>query len=302
MKRDFLSLLDLTPEEIYQLLDRADALYDLWTIHQIPQVLQDKRVGLWSQGNGFRNRTAFELGIQSMGGTVLSIPGELGIHEPIEDIGHYLNNWLDLMVVRTGDHKMLERLAGDFKGPVINAKTTYNHPCEVLGDLQFIRRERGTLEGLKVVFVGAVENLCRTWFEAAQQLPIEVVQVAPSRFLPPDADIDTLNKTAKGRISTCSSLNDAVDSSVDLIYTDCWPSASQFTGGIGEVQNLFLPFQITSSVLSKMNPKGWFLPCPPITRGQEVSASAAASPLNRNYDCKNFLLHAQNAILEYLVT
>jgi ornithine carbamoyltransferase len=290
--RSFLSVTDLSTEELSGVLDRADELHDLWHERRMPQSLVGRRIALWFVGQGFRNRLAFELGARSMGADVSTVPGELGVQEPIEDVGHYLANWFDALVIRCRRHEELLRLARDAELPTINARTGYNHPCEIVGDLQFVRRERGSLDGLSVVFVGEITNLCRSWFEAACVLPINVFQIGPSDYLLPDADVAALNARAAGSVATAASLG-CIDASVDLIYTDCWPR----DGDAEAVREAFAAYRITREVVDAMG-EGLFLPCPPVTRGEEVTAAALDAPVCRNYAAKEFLLHAQNALME----
>jgi ornithine carbamoyltransferase len=294
--KSFLSITDFDTAELNGILDRADALYSLWHDNAMPRSLRDMRVALWFWGNGFRNRVAFELGARAMGADVSFIPGELGVHEPLEDMGHYLDNWFDLAVVRCKSHDDLMALHAATDMPIVNARTSFNHPCEIMGDLQFIRRKRGSLEGLNVVFVGEVTNLCMSWLEAAVRFPISVTQAAPRGFLLDSAVARAMAADARGRISTSTDLQAAVGPDVDVIYTDCWPKETHKE----EIARIFLPYQITADVLKKMNPQGFFLPCPPVSRGQEVSMDAMQSPLCMNHPAKEFLLHAQNAIMEHL--
>lgn len=189
--KHFISLLDYSTDELLEVLDRAEFLAKAWREHKMPDSLKNKTVGLWFYGNGFRNRIAFEIGLKSMGASVSYIPGDLGIHEPLEDIGQYLSNWFSLLVIRAKNHKDLLYLSEHSSIPVINARTDFSHPCEIMGDLQYIRTYRGSLDELKVVFVGEVTNLCMSWFEAAVKFPIQVTQVAPIGY---EADQDLLQK------------------------------------------------------------------------------------------------------------
>lgn len=298
--KNFISLLDYSHEALIHILDRADALYDNWQSGQMPQPLLNRQVGLWFYGQGFRNRLAFEIGAKAMGAQVSYIPGELGVHEPLEDIGAYLENWYSLLVVRAAHHADLTYLAEHIAIPVINARTELGHPCEIMGDLQFIRRHRGTIDGLKVVFVGEIGNMCMTWLEAAVSLPITVIQVAPEAYLASPELIKRLNARALGQVSTSTDLQAALKD-VDLIYTDCWPKTSD-SADKSHIRSLFSPYQITAAHLSNLKDKAIFLPCPPVTRGEEVSAETMQSPFCFNYKAKNFLLHAQNAIMEMLIT
>lgn len=292
---DFLRVDDLTGNELIGILDRADELRELWNEGRMPKPLSGKRVALWFFGHGFRNRMAFEIGARAMGADVSFVPGELGVDEPIEDIGGYLDNWFSLLAIRAKRHADLERVAREAAAPVINARTDFNHPCEIVGDLQYLRGARGSLEGLNVVFAGEVTNLCMSWFEAAVRLPIEVTQAGPEGRLLPAEKVRELNARSVGRISTVSDLDLAVSEKTDLVYTDCWPRG----GDPAETEKLFMPFRVTTGLLSRMNPRGFFLPCPPVTRGQEVEADAMLSPLCKVREAKDRLLHAQNALMEF---
>lgn len=296
--RHFISLLDYTSEELIDILDRADYLTCAWRENRMPKSLISKQIGLWFPGNGFRNRLAFEIGLQAMGASVSYIPGELGIHEPLADIGHYLENWYSILVIRAKKHEDLLYISQNTKIPVINACTDYSHPCEIMGDLQFVRKHRGSLDDLNVIFVGEVTNLCNSWFEAAARFPLKVTQVAPEGYEANNDMVNMLNSNAVGRIATSNDL-DLLIEEADLIYTDCWPKSRDEEEQI-KVKEKFLPYQITGKHLSRLNRQSIFLPCPPVTRGQEVSFEAMNSNLCLNYNAKQYLLHSQNAILEMI--
>ncbi|MHB8131214.1 MAG: ornithine carbamoyltransferase [Mobilitalea sp.] len=294
--KHFISILDYSQEELVELLDRADYLAAAWRENRMPKSLINQKIGLWFYGNGFRNRVAFEMGARAMGADVTYIPGELGKEEPLEDVIHYLQNWYSMLVIRAKSHQDLTFLANSSNIPIINARTNVSHPCEIIGDLQFIRKHRSSLEDLNVVFVGEVTNLCMSWFEAAVKFPIKVTQVSPLKYQANDNLIRTLNAKASGYITTNCEL-DSVIEKADLIYTDCWPKASDDVMK-ANILTQFLPYQITSKHLSKLHRKAMFLPCPPVNRGQEVSEEAMKSELCMNYKAKDYLLHSQNAIME----
>jgi len=290
----FITLTDHSTENLTAVLDRADVLHAAWHGGRMPASLAGKRGALWFFGNGFRNRMAFEMGAMSLGAEVSFVPGELGKHEPIEDIGQYLALWFDFLVVRAARHKDLVYLSQSSGIPLINARTDWNHPCEIMGDFQYIRRIRGSLDGLKVVFVGEFTNLCMSWFRAATRLPIEVVQIGPPKYLADTSFVDTMNREAWGRLSVSEAL-DPVLEGTDVLYTDCWPKSEN----TDEVRSVFLHYQIDTHHVDRINTDGFFLPCPPVTRGEEVTAEAMIHPLCKNHVAKEYLLHAQNAIMEY---
>jgi ornithine carbamoyltransferase len=297
--RNYLSLLDSTTDELISILDRADELEACWRQNRMPRPLKDKQVGLWFYGNGFRNRLAFEIGARAMGASVSYIPGELGVHEPLEDIGPYLQNWFSMLVVRCKRQKDLEFLAQSVSIPIINARTEIGHPCEILSDLQFVRKKRGALDGLRVVFVGEVTNLGMSWLEAGNRFPISVVQVSPKKYQASAGLLDDLRKNAKGHIAPSEDLSESI-ATADVIYSDCWPK-SDSEEGRKRIAADFLPYQITAGLLERAKRDALFLPCPPVTRGQEVSDNAMKSPLCMNFEAKNHLLHCQNVIMEFVV-
>jgi ornithine carbamoyltransferase len=262
----------------------------------MPQALSGKRVALWFYGEGFRNRLAFELGAKEMGAAVAYVPGELGVQEPIEDIAGYLQNWFSMLVLRTKRHEDLLEVAARSTVPVINARTDRTHPCEVLGDLLYLRERRGTLEEVKVAFVGEASNLCMSWLEAAAVLPIRVFQVCPVGYEADAAHLASLRTGAAGELQVTHDLESALVD-VDLIYTDCWPKGAGAEEQ-GRIKEAFLPYQVNLEHLDCLGAGGVFLPCPPVTRGEEVSAEAMRSPRCQNHAAKDNLLHVQNAIME----
>jgi ornithine carbamoyltransferase len=297
--RSFLSLMSCSQEELFRLLDRADELQQAWQERRMPQALAKQRVGLWFYGQGFRNRVAFELGARSMGADVSYVPGDLGVQEPLEDMGAYLGNWYDLLVVRARWEADLLELTDSCGIPVVNARTDRGHPCEIMGDLQYVRGIRGSLEGLKVVFLGEVTNLGRSWLEAANRFPIRVTQVAPEAWLATDEERQALCRQASGDLRFTTELDEALQGA-EVIYTDCWPKAEE-PEEKKHIRRAFLPYQVQTRHLNEAGPSAIFLPCPPVTRGEEVSSDAMHSPQCRNHAAKACLLHAQNAILEFLM-
>jgi ornithine carbamoyltransferase len=148
MPKDFITFLDYSRAEIEALLDRTVRMRDAHHARNMPRALAAKTLPPVRDGAGFRNRVAFELGIASMGGIAVQVPGRLDESESIEDVTAYLNNRFDAIVARVKPHSFLQRLAAAATVPVINARTDYNHPCEVLGDLAYLRARRGGLDGL----------------------------------------------------------------------------------------------------------------------------------------------------------
>lgn len=294
--KHFISLRDWGAAPTQKVLERASELARLWRNGEMPSTLAGKRIALWFEGSGFRNRLAFELGAKAMGGTVAHVPGELGVDEPIEDVVGYLQNWFSMLVLRVKRHEALLDLANRSSIPVINARTDKGHPCEVLGDLMYMRERRSTLDGLRVVFVGETTNLGMSWLEAAAVLPISVTQVSPQGYGVAPEILAHLRDGAAGELRVSHDLESAI-TGADILYTDSWPSAAS-PDEAAAIREKFLPYQITQHHLTMLSEDGVFLPCPPVTRGEEVSEEAMLSGRCENHAAKACLVHVQNAILE----
>jgi ornithine carbamoyltransferase len=278
---DFLALDDHRADTLESILRRAIGYAQAWRERQVPQPLQGVRVALVVDDGGWRNTTAFELGIKVMGGLCVRAPISLAGNEAVGDLAQYLDNWFDIVVIRTPDLGQLRRLAEAATLPVINARTRSNHPCETLGDLAYVLQQRGNLSGLRVGVVAPDGNILGSWAEAAAALSIEVVQIYPERW--------HARRFAKiERFSATTEMGALA--SADVVITDSWPEDVE----PAEV----LDYQITAATLEHFAPDELFIPCPPVTRGQEVTADAMVSPSCHVIAAKAFLLHAQNALLE----
>ncbi|MEX3953959.1 hypothetical protein AB4Y40_40480 [Paraburkholderia sp. EG287B] len=282
-KRDILAVDDLRTPELVAIIERAQEMARLWEERRMPQSLAGKRVGLVVNDTGWRNTTAFDLGIQAMGGICVHPPLRWDTREALNDLATYLDNWFDGIVTRTPDLSILRAFADLSRGPVINARTRQNHPCETIGDLAFYFHRHRKVDGIKVGVVSPESNILQSWIEASAALPIAVVQVYPEKW-----HVKTTT-SAYRRFSTSTDMNALVDA--DILVTDCWPDDATPS----ELER----YQITAAMLDRRRPDSEFIPCPPVSRGKEVSADAMTHPACRVVEAKAFLLHAQNAALEW---
>ncbi|MBR0705734.1 ornithine carbamoyltransferase [Bradyrhizobium liaoningense] len=280
--RDFLQFQDLDAGTIVSIVDRAQAMATAWNGHAMPQSLAGKRVAVIADDSGWRNTTAFDLGVRAMGGISVQPPIKFNVHETTADLARYLDNWFDILVVRTRELSTLHELASNATAPVVNARTRSNHPCETLGDLAYVRSRRGSLEGLKVAGVAPDANILRSWVEASIALPIKLTQAYPADWHV--RDIASPNFTAS---TDLDAMYDA-----DVIITDCWP--------VGAHHDQLARYRISAALLDKCRPDAIFLPCPPVTRGQEVTTDAMSHATCQSTVAKAYLLHAQNALLEWI--
>ena len=284
--RDFLEFHSLPIEVIFAVIDRAGKLAAHWHGRTMPQSLLGKRIGIIVDDTGWRNTTAFDLGAKAMGGICVQTPISFNVRETTVDIAGYLDNWFDLLIIRTKELATLQEVASVADAPVINARTKTNHPCETLGDLAYVQSVRGTLDGLKVVGVAADANIFRSWVEASKIMPIHVTQVYPERWHVTDPNL--LNQNFR----TSTDIRDLLDA--DVIVTDSWPSDG--------TESELLPFQVSASLLDRGRKNVIFLPCPPVARGEEVTSDAMMHRACQSRQAKSFLLHAQNALMEWALT
>ena len=220
-----------------------------------------------------------------LGAECVQVPVALSGREVIADLAQYLSNWFDLIAIRSPSLEQMTDLARRTKIPVLNLRTRQNHPCEILGDLSFIKETGRSLRGLSVVAVCAAGNIVHSWAEAASVYPLTLMQIAPKDFW-----IDERIYSAS-RITRTEDLS--AISGADVVITDCWPC--------GDRASNFSAFQITGAVLDDLKPNSLFLPCPPVTRGQEVSEDAMTHEKCMVFQAKSHLLHAQNACLEAML-
>ena len=281
---DLLSISDHDRSFLEQLSLRAIKLAESWQSRTMPQTLAGARIGSIAELPGWRNPTALALGIQAMGGTCVTIDATLEGAETVRDLAGYIDNWFDLLAVRTPRLSRLQAFADALDAPVMNLRTNDNHPCEILGDLSYVLSQRGSWDGLRVAMVGPAGNIARSWFEAAEVLPIEVKQVAPPHLW--------VSQSEYGQPSGATDDLNAIEDA-ELIITDCWPPQHDI-----KEQDTLSEFRIDAALLNRCRPDVLFLPCPPVTRGEEVSADAMLHPRSLSKPAKAYLMHIQNAYLE----
>jgi ornithine carbamoyltransferase len=166
--RDLLALSDLSVSDVMGIIERAQDMAEFWKQRCMVQSLAGRRFALVVNDSGWRNTTAFDLGIQAMGGTCTHAPLRWDTREDVADLAAYLDNWFDGIITRAPDLSVIRSLADAARAPIINARTRQNHPCETLGDLAFLFHRRGRIEGMKIGVVSPKSNILGSWIEAQQ--------------------------------------------------------------------------------------------------------------------------------------
>jgi ornithine carbamoyltransferase len=283
--KDLLRLSDLDAAAINRLVDGALLLKKDFDQRAQSRPLAGRRICLIVDDTGWRNPSALDLGSSMLGATCTRVSASLDGKEAISDLARYLDNWFDLIAIRTRSLAKLAELAAVSSRPVINLRTRENHPFETLGDLSFVKSILGSIDNLVVAAVAPADNIIHSWAEAAAVMSLHLIQVAPREHW-----LDR-GYYGHGKITQTESM--AVLCEADVIITDCWRQ-----GASARVMN---KFQITGAHLDCGKPGMMFIPCPPVARGQEVSEDAVSHHACVCFSAKEFLLHAQNAfVLEAL--
>jgi len=239
--------------------------------------LSGKSIVLFFPSSSIRTRVTFEKGIYLLSGQPILFPSDsLDKKELIEDVAGYLNNWADCIVIRHGDIDLIDRFSKHSKVPIINAMTKANHPCEVLSDLYAISKRRNDFMDLTYTFVGVNANIGKAWAEAAKAFGLKFIHCCPSGY-----EIESVNVEYDVKRAMSQS---------DIVLTDSIPP---------ECLTDFMPYQITTDLMRIAKPSAMLNPCPPFTRGDEVSTDVINSEFFVGYEFKESLLYVQQAIILY---
>ncbi|HUW99047.1 MAG TPA: ornithine carbamoyltransferase [Acidiferrobacter sp.] len=298
MTRHFLSLLDFTPKELRALIERAITLKAILRRREPHEYLRARSLALIFEKSSTRTRVSFEAGITQLGGNAMFLaPAELqlGRGEPLEDTARVISRMVDAIVIRTHEHAKLTAFAAHSQVPVINALTDRFHPCQLLADIQTYFELRGDIAGRSVAWIGDGNNVCHSWINAARQFGF-TLRIATPKGYEPDADIVT---AAGAAIRFCQSPEEAA-TGADLVVTDTWASMGQEAEK--EARTLaFKGFCVDDRLMDLADPRAFFMHCLPAYRGTEVTAEVIDGPRSAVWDEAENRLHAQKALLEFLL-
>jgi len=296
--KHFLSLLDIEPQRLEQLVQRAIELKAMLRAGEEYLPLRHKTLGMVFEKSSTRTRVSFETAmIQFGGGAIFLSAGDtqMGRGEPPEDTARVLSSMVDCIMLRTHSHDMVERYAAVSRVPVINALTDRLHPCQLLADVMTYHEYRGSIRGRKVAWVGDGNNMCHSYVNAARQFDFTLHVAAPAAYQP-DAGIVG---AAGDRVRVFSEPREAVEG-VDLVVTDVWASMGQEEEA-GDRQAAFMRYQVDGQLLGLAAKDALFMHCLPAHRGEEVSAEVIDGPQSVVWDEAENRLHSQKALLEYLL-
>jgi ornithine carbamoyltransferase len=296
--RHFLSLMDCTPDELVSVIRRGIELKDLRQRGVLFEPLKGRVLGMIFEKSSTRTRLSFEAGMIQLGGQAIFLSPrdtQLGRGESIGDCAQVMSRMLDAVMIRTFAHSNLSEFAANSRVPVINGLSDDLHPCQLLADMQTFLEHRGSIKGRTVAWVGDGNNMCNSYIEAAIQFDFQLRVACPEGFEPDPRFV----AQAGERVRIFRDPKQAVQGA-HLVSTDVWTSMGQEEETARRLK-LFAPYQVTRALLDLAAPDVLFMHCLPAHRGEEISMDVLDDPRAVAWDQAENRLHAQKALLEFLV-
>lgn len=297
--RHFLTLSDLSTQELYVLIERSIEIKSAMQKGESYQPLQGKVLAMIFEKSSTRTRVSFEAGMSQFGGHAIFMSSEgtqLGRGEPIEDTARVLSKMVDGIMIRTFEQEKIECLAKYASVSIINGLSDTYHPCQLLADMQTYYEHRGSIEGKTVAWLGDGNNMCHSYINAARLYGFHLRFACPEGYLP---DENIVNSAADC-VEYFSDAKAAV-MAADLVVTDVWASMGQ-EQEVDERAKVFAPYQVNSELMALANNDALFMHCLPAHRNEEVTSEVIESKQSVVWDEAGNRLHAQKALLEFLLS
>ena len=295
LKKDFISILDFSKQEIIDLLTKAKELKALQKKIILQDPLKGKTLAMIFQKPSNRTRVSFEVGMYQLGGLAVNILPqeiEIGVRESIPAVAKTLSRFVDAIMLRVFKHKDLIEFCQNADVPVINGLSDLEHPCQALADILTIEEKKSNLETIKICYVGDGNNVCNSLIHIANLLNMEIVVACPKNYEP-------LNHEKFSNLTISHNPKEAV-LNADVIYTDVWVSMGQEEETTKRTKD-FQGFMVTKELISKAKKDCLFMHCLPAHPGFEVSEEVLNLPNSIIFDQAENRLHAQKAVLYYLL-
>ena len=308
MTRHFLADDDLSPDELVEVLDLADRLKADRAAGRfsVRPLAGPRSVAVLFDKSSTRTRVSFSVGIAELGGYPLVLEtasSQLGRGESIEDTARVLDRQVAAIVWRTSGQHRIEALASASSVPVVNALTDLVHPCQLLADLQTVREHHGRLAGLRLAYLGdGANNMAHSYLLAGANAGMHVRIGTPSDFLPMPSVVARAARLAEATGGSVEVLHDPAEApaGADVLATDTWVSMGQ-EAEAAERSSPFVPFALDEQALARADPRAVVLHCLPAYRGKEISAGVLDGPASAVWDEAENRLHAQKALLTWLL-
>ncbi len=302
---DMLCLQDYTKDEIYQVLSLALELKKMRNNGVKHEYLKGKTLAMIFTKSSTRTRVSFEAGMQQLGGHAMFLSGndiQLGRGEPISDTAQVMSRMVDCIMIRTFAHSDIEELAQYSSVPVINALSDLLHPCQVLADLQTIYEHKGTLEGLKLAYIGDGNNMAHSLMLGCTKVGINVSIGCPDGYRPDNKITEMAKKNAQENNCELIITPDPKEAikDADIVYCDVWASMGQESEQKIR-EKAFSGFCVDKDMFALAKKDACFMHCLPAHRGEEVTSDVIDSPASIIFDQAENRLHAQKALMVLLV-
>lgn len=297
MKRDFISIFDLTKQEIFEIFELTKKLKESQKKGIQHKMLKDKTLAMIFEKPSLRTRVTFETGMTQLGGHAIYLgpsDAKIGVREAVADVGKNLSRWVDLIMARVFAHKTVEDLAKSATIPVINGLCDLEHPCQIMCDLFTIIEKKGALDTVVIAYLGDGNNVCNSFIAGSALLGFQVNIATPKGYEP--------NKEYLAKSKTVALVNDPKKAvtHADIVYTDVWASMGQETEAKAR-KEIFKPFQVNSQLLELANKNYMVMHCLPAHRGEEITDEVIEDKHSIVFDQAENRLHIQKAIMVWLL-
>ncbi len=303
--RDFLTLDDVSSDELHLVLDRAAQLKAAQARGTPHALLAGRSLAMLFEKASLRTRTTYAVGMAQLGGHAVDLMNEhtqIGVRESIPDIARNLERWVDALMARVYDQAMLEELARWANIPVINGLSDRAHPCQILADLLTVRERCGGFEGRRLAYVGDGFNVCNSLLLGSALAGLDICVSAPDGYEPNEDVLERAQEIAEGAGASVELDPDPRGAvrGADVVYTDAWISMG-LEAEARQRREAFAPYRVTADLMRLAKPNAVFMHCLPAHRGEEVTDEVIDGAQSAVFDQAENRLHTQKALLVALI-
>ncbi len=296
--KHFINLDDLSNHDLTGIIDNAIALKKQHQAGEINQQLKNKTLAMIFDKSSTRTRVSFEAGMTQLGGHALFLSDrdiQLGRGEPVKDTAIVISSMVDIIMMRVSSHDDINIFANNGSVPIINALSDESHPCQLLADMMTYQEHKGSIQGKTVAWIGDGNNMCHTYMQAAKAFGFKLNIATPKGYEPEQEFIDNYSEY----ISLFNQASEACKQA-DLVVTDVWASMGQ-EAEQKKRELAFKEFQVDQNLMKNANSDASFMHCLPAHRGEEVASEVIDGKQSLVWDEAENRLHAQKALLLYLL-
>ena len=301
MAKHFLHISDYSNDELWEILHLAKEVKTKFHNREEYKPFKDQSLAMIFAKPSARTRISFETGFEWLGGHALFLgPSdiEIGKREAIKDISRLFSRYNDLIMARLFDHTHILELAEYADVPVINGLTDYNHPCQIMADFMTVWEHRGTLDNLKITYMGDGNNIVHSWLQLASKFPMHFVCCCPSGYEPDEKTVEMVENSGISSYELSHEPKLAVKNA-DVVYTDVWASMGQ-KEETEEREKIFSDYQVNEALMESAGKDTFFMHCLPAERDREVTDGVMEADYSIVFDEAENRMHTQNAIMVYL--